>query len=104
MLLGGARHWLFLGQLCAAIPTLVLWKGADALSICLNAVALLFLAEIDNALYHFGLSASVRVRVERARRPLDPNSAQKCILAPNATRYPRILVPKTAVLREQHAQ
>ena len=68
MLLGGARHWLFLGQLCAAIPTLVLWKGADALSICLNAVALLFLAEIDNALYHFGLSASVRVRVERAAR------------------------------------
>ena len=28
----------------------------------------MFLAEIDNALYHFGLSASVRVRVERAAR------------------------------------
>ena len=49
-LLSGARHWFFLPALATTMPTLVLWRGSDAMSICMNTVAMMFLAEIDNVL------------------------------------------------------
>jgi hypothetical protein len=45
-LLGGMRRWLFLPVLVAAVPFLVLVKGGDALSVCFNTVAILFLTEV----------------------------------------------------------
>ena len=63
-LLGGIRRWLFLSTLVAAAPTLVLFKGGDALSVCFNTVAVLFLCEIDNLLYAILLPERERARVE----------------------------------------
>jgi hypothetical protein len=45
-LLGGVRRWVFLPVLVAAVPTLVLVKGGDALSVCFNTIAILFLTEV----------------------------------------------------------
>ena len=85
------RRWLFLPTLVTAVPFLVLYKGGDALSICFNTIAILFLTEvtcsncdasnsnlcrsclksvpqIDNAAYAVGLSERVRTRVEKFGR------------------------------------
>ena len=45
-------------------PILVLFKGGDALSVCFNTVAVLFLCEIDNLLYAILLPERERARVE----------------------------------------
>jgi hypothetical protein len=45
-LLGGVRRWLFLPTLVVAVPMLVLVKGGDALSVCFNTIAILFLTEV----------------------------------------------------------
>ena len=63
-LLGGIRRWTFLPTLVAAAPILVLYKGGDALSVCFNTVAALFLCEIDNLLYAILLPERERARVE----------------------------------------
>ena len=45
-LLGGVRRWVFLPMLVGAVPILVLVKGGDALSVCFNTIAILFLTEV----------------------------------------------------------
>jgi hypothetical protein len=45
-LLGGVRRWLFLPTLVVAVPVVVLVKGGDALSVCFNTIAILFLTEV----------------------------------------------------------
>ena len=63
-LLGGMRRWTFLPTLVLTAPVLVLFKGGDALSVCFNTVAVLFLCEIDNLLYAILLPERERARVE----------------------------------------
>jgi hypothetical protein len=45
-LLGGVRRWLFLPALVSAVPILVVSKGGDAVSVCFNTIAILFLTEV----------------------------------------------------------
>jgi hypothetical protein len=45
-LLGGVRRWLFLPALVVAVPAMVMVKGGDALSVCFNTIAILFLTEV----------------------------------------------------------
>ena len=67
-LVGGVREQLVLVTLVMVVPTLVVNKGGDALSACTNAVAMLFMCEIDNIAYAVGLSESARARVEAVGR------------------------------------
>lgn len=46
MVTSSIRRWSFLIFLCMTVPTLLMYKGADALSICFNCIAILFLCEI----------------------------------------------------------
>lgn len=43
-----------------------MYRGGDALSVCFNTVAVLFLCEVDNVAFAVGLSERVRTRVETA--------------------------------------
>ena len=63
-LLGGIRRWTFLPALVMTAPYLVLFRGGDALSVCFNTIAVLFLCEIDNLLYAILLPERERARVE----------------------------------------
>ena len=62
------RRWVFLPPLVLNVPGLVLYKGGDALSICLNTVAILFMCDIDNIAFDLALGERVRARVEDAGR------------------------------------
>ena len=62
------RRWVFLPTLVTNVPALVLFKGGDALSVCLNTVAILFLCDIDNIAFDLALGERVRARVEDAGR------------------------------------
>ena len=62
----GMRRWVFLPALVANVPMLVIFKGGDALSVCLNTVAILFLCDIDNIFFDLVLGERVRARVENA--------------------------------------
>ena len=44
------RRWFFLPILVMNVPILVMVKGGDALSVCLNTVAILFLCDIGATL------------------------------------------------------
>lgn len=59
------RRWVFLPALATVVPILVMIKGGDALSVCFNTVAILFLCNIDNVAYAVGLSERLRTRVEQ---------------------------------------
>jgi hypothetical protein len=61
------RRWVFLPCLSACIPALVWIFGGDALSVCFNTVAILFLVEIDTVCYA-GLPRRVRERMAEAGR------------------------------------
>lgn len=67
-LLATVRRHSFLPLFVANIPGVVLNVGSDSLSICFNTIAVLFLAEIDNAAYEFLLDDATRLRVERLGR------------------------------------
>ena len=58
--------WVFLPGLVWNVSTLVLLKGGDALSVCLNTVAILFMCDIDNIFFDLVLGERVRARVEDA--------------------------------------
>ena len=54
-------------------------QGGDALSVCFNAVALLFLLEIDNYTYGFGLTDEMQIRLEVAGRSEMKNLDSKAV-------------------------
>eukprot|EP01046_Picozoa_sp_COSAG06_P056510 COSAG06_NODE_10712_length_1630_cov_112.784455_1_plen_187_part_00 len=62
------RRWVFLPNLVITVPSLVMYKGGDSLSICLNTVAILVMCEIDNVAFVIALGEKVRSRVEEAGR------------------------------------
>jgi hypothetical protein len=67
-LLFATRRWLFLPGLVYTSAVMVVYQGGDALSICVNTIALLFLLDLDNVVYMFGLDERTRTRVEKAGR------------------------------------
>ena len=52
--------------LVGVIPTIVVIKGGDALSVCFNTVAVLFTLEIDNLAFKMLISERIRAYVEAA--------------------------------------
>ena len=58
---------MFLPGLLLDVPILVLFNGGDALSICFNTVAILFLAEVDNVCFSVMLPERTRARIECPR-------------------------------------
>ena len=70
------RRWVFLPSLVASVSILIVFKGGDALSVCFNTIAILFLCDIDNVAFQMGLSESLRSRVENSIRvELDDSQA-----------------------------
>ena len=66
-LLNGVRRWVFLPNLLVDIAPLVCTQGADALSVCFNTVAVLFICEIDTVVYA-GLPRRFKARMESVGR------------------------------------
>jgi hypothetical protein len=62
------RRFVFLPGMLNIVATLVILKGGDALSVCFNTVAIIFLVEIDNISYHVGLGELQKARVESVGR------------------------------------
>lgn len=66
--LGGVRRWLFLPVLLSNVPHLAMVKGGDALSVCFNTIAVIFLLDVDNVTYAILLAERVRTRAEQRTR------------------------------------
>ena len=62
------RRFVFLPAMLNIVSALVILEGGDALSICFNTVAILFLVEIDNMSYHVGLGELQKARMESVGR------------------------------------
>jgi hypothetical protein len=60
---------------CSAAYTLIAYRGGDALSICLNTLALSFLFKSDNLLYKYAVSDSERAAAIRSILALDNAAA-----------------------------
>jgi len=69
------RQAFFLPLLVTLVPHVVVIRGGDSLNICFNTVAVLFLLQVDNQLYEYGLSEQVKAEVEEFGRVyLEPSS------------------------------
>lgn len=68
-ILAAARQFGFLPIVLQTIPALVMWRGSDALSICFNGLAVLFLLEIDDILFAHFMPSSARAEILRTGRP-----------------------------------
>ena len=55
------RQFGFLPLLTATVPQLAAHRGSTSIEICFNGMAIIFLLEIDNAIYLHWVSHSVRV-------------------------------------------
>lgn len=64
MLIGAIRKYTFLPALVGAISILVTNIGGDALSICLNTIAVLFLFDVDNMAFAYLIDEKLRHKIE----------------------------------------
>jgi hypothetical protein len=62
--LAAFRHFGLLPLMAATVPYLVLWRGSAALEICFNAVAVLFLLDLDDEIYLFWIPEETRREME----------------------------------------
>ena len=62
------RLFGFLPFIVMSVVQLVLYRGASALAICLNTVAVLFLVELDNLAFSHGLNEETRMEAEEFGR------------------------------------
>ena len=69
------RRWVFLPMLVYSVAELVLVKGGDALEVCFNTVALLFMTDVDNIAYELALPERWRARMEAGRVVLSNEAA-----------------------------
>ena len=66
--------------------------GGDSKGVCFNTVAILFLAEVDNVLYEYGLSVASKRYVEsRAKIALDEQQATA--LSQTKTLHAMLIIP-----------
>ena len=73
------RRWIVLPGLMASVLMLITIQGGDALNVCLNAVAVLFLVELDNIFYQIGLGERVRVLIETNGRVVMDEDERKSL-------------------------
>lgn len=62
------RQYAFLPLLMATIPTLAAYMGSNAIKTCMNTVSVLFMVELDNSAFHYGLREDIRSYVEEYAR------------------------------------
>eukprot|EP01048_Picozoa_sp_COSAG05_P013825 COSAG05_NODE_1509_length_4688_cov_77.656788_2_plen_471_part_00 len=74
------RRWVFLPYMLMGICSITVIRGGDALTACFNTLAVLFLAEVDNAAYTFGLSERARARVEAHGRVVLSDTEAKAMV------------------------
>lgn len=95
-LIGAIRRWVFLQALVLSVPFLVLLRGGDALSVCFNTVAVLFLCEIDNFTYVTLLNERVRSRIEERGRLELCDTEVKALARSNAAHVGFLMVNVSA--------
>ena len=78
-LVGDIRYVCSLVLVCTA-SGLVLYRGSDALNICLNALAVLFVLEAYNIIYSYGLSDQLKDAFEDGLQRLTLGSSDKARL------------------------
>jgi hypothetical protein len=68
LLCQAVRRFTFLPVMLIATCSIIVIMGGDALTACFNSLAILFMTEIDNTAYLFGLGERARARVESMGR------------------------------------
>eukprot|EP01048_Picozoa_sp_COSAG05_P000126 COSAG05_NODE_3_length_51333_cov_129.132080_26_plen_509_part_00 len=63
------RQYSFLPNVVHIVAMLIMHRGSDAISICFNALAVLFLLDIDTALFQFWIPERIREEMEEFGMP-----------------------------------
>ena len=90
---GILRRFSLLSVICVGSCTLIAYRGGDALSICLNTVALTFLLQCDNLICKHAVSDSERAAAYIKMLALDPPGADDAALVAWAKCAYAIVVP-----------
>jgi hypothetical protein len=70
------RRYMFLPSVVAMIPILVVAQGSDAMSICFNTVAVVFLCELDDNCFAVTIPKEVQARVAATCRSTHLDEAE----------------------------
>ena len=62
------RRWYFLPTVLCCITVMVRFRGGDAMSVCLNAIGVIFLCDIDNILFNMALNDATKADIQRGLR------------------------------------
>ena len=90
------RQFVFLPLLLATIPLLVLTQGANAVGICMNTVAVLFLLDLDNLVYEYGINERTKTYLEvNAHIQLEDADAESLSVAKSTY---MVLIPCTVLV------
>ena len=76
---GSLLRFAMLPQLCAAAPNLIVYRGGDALQVCLNTLGLLFLIELDDWMYTHLVDGDTRAKVEEKARKELGEAEEACL-------------------------
>lgn len=68
IMLHSLRQYAFLPMLVATIPTLAAYMGSNSIKTCMNTVSMLFMVELDNSAFQYGLREDIRSYVEETGR------------------------------------
>ena len=90
------RQFVCLPLLLATIPLLVLTQGANAVGICMNTVAVLFLLDLDNLVYEYGINERTKTYLEvNAHIQLEDADAESLSVAKSTY---MVLIPCTVLV------
>ena len=67
VVLSAARQFALVPLVITSVPYVLFYRGSDALSLCFNAVAILFVLEIDDVVFAVWIPDATKVRVEKFR-------------------------------------
>ena len=87
-LVEAVRRFTVLPFITTCVLQLTVWRGADALSVCLNAVAMLFVLEVDDQIYAHGVSDELREWCEASARPVLTEEEERAVAWSRAAGIP----------------
>lgn len=76
---GCLLRFAMLPQLCAAAPLLIVYRGGDALQVCLNTLGLLFLIQIDDLMYTHVVDGDTSAKAEEKAREELGEVEEECL-------------------------
>ena len=81
--LAAARQFGLVLVVLLAIASLVTWRGSDAISVCFNAIAILFIMDVDNLVFRHFVSDATQTEMLAVGGPEIADTEGRILVSPS---------------------